>query len=121
RSNTMSQTATDPNPTPTSTFSTLSSALADAVTAAGAGVVRVDRRRGAGSGVVWAPDLVITSSFHAPDRTTIDGARDAEVIGRDPGTDVAVLRIAGGGLTPARFRELGDLAVGQLVLALGRP
>ncbi|MEO7734586.1 MAG: trypsin-like peptidase domain-containing protein, partial [Kofleriaceae bacterium] len=47
--------------------------------------------------------------------------RDAEVIGRDPGTDVALLRVAGGGLAPARFRELGALAVGNLALALGRP
>ena len=47
--------------------------------------------------------------------------RDAEVIGRDPGTDVAVLRVAGGGLTPAAFRDRAGLAVGNLALALGRP
>jgi S1-C subfamily serine protease len=43
------------------------------------------------------------------------------VIGRDPGTDVALLRVAGGGLLPATFREIGELAVGNLVLTLGRP
>ncbi len=80
---------------------------------------------------MWAPDLVISASFHTPDRTqiglpTADGEldlRDAEVIGRDPGTDVALLRVtsAGGGLTPAKLRELDGLAVGNLALAIGRP
>ena len=112
-----------------SSFSQLSSALAGAVGAAAPAVVRVDRRRGSGTGVAWSEDLVVTTSFHAPDRTTVafpgpDGAlveAEAELVGRDAGTDVAVLRVAGGGLTPAVFRELDGLAVGQLVLALGRP
>jgi S1-C subfamily serine protease len=85
---------------------------------------------------------VVTSSFHTPDRTKVgiptgDGNldfRDAEVIGRDPGTDIALLRVTGGGLTPGKLREPkmepggpaptgGDdgLAVGNLALALGRP
>src|SRR3954471_16746132 len=111
-------------------FNALDQALAAAVTAAGPSVVHVARGHGhAGTGIVWADDLVISASFHAPDRTrigiaTTDGepdVRDAEVIGRDPGTDVALLRVAGGGLTPARFRELDTLAVGNLALALGRP
>jgi S1-C subfamily serine protease len=72
---------------------------------------------------------VVTSSFHTPDTTTVgigqeDGTldeREAEVIGRDPGTDIALLRVSGGGLTPARLRELDGLAVGNLALAIGRP
>lgn len=112
-----------------SPFTQLSSALADAVTAASPAVVRVDRRRGAGTGIAWSEDLVVTTSFHAADRTSIafaaaDGAlveRDAELVGRDPGTDVAVLRVEGGGLTAAQLREVDGLAVGALVLALGRP
>lgn len=123
----MSQVATT---TESSTpFAALSAALADAVAAAAPSIVRVDRRRGAGSGIAWSEDLVVTTSFHARDRTTVafpgaDGAlveRDAELIGRDPGTDVAVLRVVGGGLTPATFRDVDGLAVGQLALALGRP
>jgi S1-C subfamily serine protease len=111
-------------------FHALDQALAAAVATAGPSVVHVARGHGhAGTGIVWADDLVISSSFHTPDRTQVgiatdDGEpdfRDAEVIGRDPGTDVALLRVAGGGLTPARFRELGALAVGNLALALGRP
>jgi len=125
RSNTMSQVAAESS----SPFSQLSSSLADAVGVASPSVVRVDRRRGSGTGIAWSEDLVVTSSFHAPDRTTLgfvdaSGAqveRPAEVVGRDPGTDVAVLRVEGGGLTPARFRDVDGLAVGQLTLALGRP
>ena len=105
------------------------SALTGAVALASPSIVRVDRRRGGGSGLAWAPDLVITASFHAADKTTVgvakpDGdldVREATLVGRDPGTDVAVLRVEGGGLTPASFRDLDGLAVGAPVLALGRP
>jgi S1-C subfamily serine protease len=111
-------------------FQALDQALATAVATAGRSVVHVARGHGhTGTGTVWAPDLVVSSSFHTPDRTkvgigTADGEledRDAEVIGRDPGTDVALLRVTGGGLVPATFREIGELAVGNLALALGRP
>jgi len=111
-------------------FHALDQALAAAVATAVRSVVHVARGHGhAGTGIAWADDLVISSSFHTPDRTEVgvatdDGeldTRDAEVIGRDPGSDVALLRVAGGGLAPATFRELGELAVGNLALALGRP
>lgn len=109
----------------------LDHALATAVAAVGPSVVHVARGHGGGTGIVWSPDLVISSSFHTPDRTEVgipdatgDGElehREATVIGRDPGTDLAVLRVAGGGLTPAVFRELETLGVGNLALAIGRP
>jgi S1-C subfamily serine protease len=110
-------------------FRSLDQALAAAVAAAAPSVVHVSRGRSGGTGIVWADDLVISSSFHTPDRTrvgigTADGEldeRDAEVIGRDAGTDVALLRVSGGGLAPAKLRELDDLAVGNLALAIGRP
>jgi S1-C subfamily serine protease len=116
-------------------FQALDQALAAAVATAGRSVVQVSRGHGhAGTGIVWADDLVISANFHTPDRTKVgipvpagnaDPAdveiREADVIGRDPGTDVALLRVAGGGLTPATFRDLGGLAVGNLALALGRP
>ncbi len=118
--------SSSPAPSPLS----IESALVGAVAAAAPSLVRVARHRGGGgSGIVWAADLVVTSAFHAADKTTVgvaraDGGldeRDATLIGRDPGTDVAVLRVAGGGLAPATFRELDGVAVGQPVLALGRP
>jgi S1-C subfamily serine protease len=107
----------------------LQTSFASAVARVAPSVVRVARRRGGGSGIAWSGDLVVTSSFHAGDRTRVgiatgDGEldeRDATIVGRDPGTDVAVLRIDGGGLTPAPFRELDGLAVGHFALALGRP
>ncbi len=108
----------------------LDNALADAVKAVGPSVVHVARgHHQGGTGIVWATDLVITSNFHTPDKTRVglpteDGEldlRDAEVIGRDPGTDVALLRVTGGGLTPATFRAIDDLSVGNLALAIGRP
>ena len=110
-------------------FKSLDQALAAAVTASAPSTVHVSRGRGGGTGIVWADNLVISASFHTPDETRIglpgdDGDldyRDAKVIGRDAGTDVALLEVAGGGLQPAKFRELGDLAVGNLALAIGRP
>lgn len=110
-------------------FRSLDSALAAAVAAAGPSVVHVARGRGGGSGIVWADDLVVSASFHTPDETRVGvptpegdlDRREATVIGRDPGTDVAVLRVSGGGLVPAKLRELSGLAVGNLALAIGRP
>lgn len=99
----------------------LDQALAAAVQAVAPSVVHVARGRSGGTGIAWSSDLVISSSFHTPDRTRVDEDREAEVIGRDPGTDVCVLRVTGGGLSPAKFRELGDLGVGNLALAIGRP
>jgi S1-C subfamily serine protease len=111
-------------------FHQLDQALAAAVAAAAPSVVHVSRgHHTGGTGIVWDADLVITSSFHTPDRTKVgigkpDGTldeRDAEVIGRDPGSDVALLRVTGGGLTPAKLRDIDGLAVGNLALAIGRP
>jgi serine protease DegQ len=113
----------------TDVFQALDLALASAVAAAAPSTVHINRGRGGGTGIVWSDDLVVTSSFHAPDKTTVgiplpDGnleEREAEVIGRDPGTDIAVLRVKGGGLKPAAFRDLDGLAVGNLAFAVGRP
>ena len=74
-------------------------------------VVHVSPRpRPGGTGIVWADDLVDQLELPLPRPTTVGIAhapmanldeRDAEVIGRDAGTDSRVLRVAGGGLTPA--------------------
>ncbi|MBA3538217.1 MAG: hypothetical protein H0T79_01190, partial [Deltaproteobacteria bacterium] len=78
-------------------FQDLDRALAEAVKISSPSVLQVRRGHGSGTGIVWADDLVISASFHTPDRTevgvpTADGDvdfREAEVIGRDPGTDIA--------------------------------
>lgn len=114
---------------PSSFADALQATVAAAVAAVERSVVRVDRRRGAGTGLAFTDELVITSSFHAADQLRLgevadDGAiveRTATVLGRDPGTDVAVARVDGGGLHPARFRDLDGVGAGRLALALARP
>jgi S1-C subfamily serine protease len=111
-----------------SVFQSLDQALAAAVARVAPSLVQVRRRMSGGSGIAWSQDLVVSASFHTPDKTQVGVAKnddieflDAEVIGRDRSTDVALLRVAGANLTPAPFRELGDLAVGNMALAVGRP
>jgi S1-C subfamily serine protease len=106
----------------------LSNALADAVQAAGAGVVRVEaRRRLPATGMVWSADGVIVTAHHVVERDdniTVGlpngQSVSATLVGRDPSTDVAVLRAQGSGLTPLD-KASGDYRVGHLVLAIGRP
>jgi len=110
-------------------FHALDQALAAAVASAAPSVVHVARGHGhGGTGIAWSDTLVVTSSFHTPDQTKVgigtDGdldRRDAKVIGRDPGTDIALLEVDGGKLTPATLRDVDGLAVGNLALAIGRP
>lgn len=102
----------------------LSAALADAVQTGGAAVVTVDARpRFPASGVLTAPGIVLTAS-HAVQEDDIkvrlpDGEEhSAELLGRDPNSDLALLKVATKG-TPAQTNE--EPQVGQLALALGRP
>ncbi len=106
----------------------LSDALAGAVEAAGESVVRVEgRARGASSGVVWSADGVIVTAHHTLDRDEdvrvglADGrSLAANVVGRDPGTDVALLRVDASGLRAAGWRDEAP-RVGQVLLHLSRP
>jgi S1-C subfamily serine protease len=90
--------------------------------------VRVQRERAeSSSGTVIAEDLVVTSLHalrHADDAKIVDDqgiARTAQLVGTDAGTDLALLRVEGAGLTPPRFAAPESLEVGQFALALGRP
>ncbi|MEW5867819.1 MAG: trypsin-like peptidase domain-containing protein [Chloroflexota bacterium] len=107
---------------------TLSNAMAEAVEKAGASTVMVDaRRRLPASGIAYAADLVLTAD-HVVERDEDihvllpDGAQvQASLAGRDPGNDLALLRLVGAqGLRPAQVAP-GAARVGQLALALGRP
>jgi S1-C subfamily serine protease len=110
-------------------LSNLSSALAGAVDAAGRSVVRVEgRRRLPASGIVWSADGAIVTAHHVIEQEgdieigLADGSTaKANLVGRDPTTDVAVLKTKAKGMIPASWGETGDLRVGHLVLALGRP
>lgn len=105
----------------------LSDGLADAAERAGKSTVTVHaRRRIPATGIAYAADLVLTAD-HVVERdedlrvTLFDGAEvSASVAGRDPGSDLAVLRLeraaaqaAEASSTPAR--------IGQFALVLGRP
>lgn len=105
----------------------LSSDLAELVERGGRSVVRVDSTRAPGSGVVWS-DGVIVAAHHSikgdlgivvglPDGSTVP----ASLIGRDPTTDVAALRVQAPGLVAPAWSEGAAIKVGHLVLALSRP
>jgi S1-C subfamily serine protease len=115
----------------TDTLQHVSEALAATVAAAGPGLVRVAaRRRLPATGIVWSPEGIIVTAHHVveqedaiqvglPDGQTVV----AVLVGRDPTTDLAVLRVQAGSLMPSPWGapDLHSLRVGHLVLALGRP
>jgi S1-C subfamily serine protease len=83
---------------------------------------------GAGSAVAFTPDGYLLTSAHVvasgPGGTAsfVDGTEvPFEVVGRDPLSDLAVIRAAGGGLTAAPLGDADRLRVGQLVVAIGNP
>jgi S1-C subfamily serine protease len=90
--------------------------------------VRGQRGEGAGSAVVLTPDGHLLTSAHVVEGAEsgtaafTDGESSAfDVIGRDPLSDLAVLRARGGTPAPVRMGDATTLRVGQLVVALGNP
>lgn len=83
---------------------------------------------GAGSGVIITSDGYIVTNNHVIDGarrisvTTNDGRNfEAKVIGKDPQTDLAVLKVDGKGLRTAVFGDSDQLVVGELAVAIGNP
>jgi len=106
----------------------LSESIAGVIEKSGQSVVQVNaRRRQAASGIVWSEDGVIVTAHHVieteeniqvglPNEDYVS----ATLVGRDPTTDLAVVRVQSGSLMPIA-KATGDLKVGHLVLALARP
>ena len=89
---------------------------------------RQQRLQGLGSGVIVDPDGIILTNNHVveraetiqvtlPDRRTVD----AEVVGTDPDSDLAVLRVNEKNLPSLSFGDSSELEVGEWVVAIGNP
>ncbi len=112
----------------TSVLASLSNDLANAVEQAASSVVTVfGRQRMPATGIVWSADGLIVSANHVVERDedihidTPDGQhRSTSVVGRDPNSDLVLLKLDDAELTPA-VRATHAPKVGQFVLAVGRP
>ncbi|MBV8782068.1 MAG: trypsin-like peptidase domain-containing protein, partial [Phycisphaerae bacterium] len=115
-----------------------SSAVTRVVKAVSPCVVKIDikrdrktgRSKGSGSGFIFTDDGLILTNSHVVHGAGVDeidvmlaDGRDvpATLVGEDPGTDLAVIRIHASGLVPAKLGDSTALQVGQLVIAIGNP
>jgi S1-C subfamily serine protease len=86
------------------------------------------QRRGSGSGFLITPDGYLMTNSHVVQgarelyATVADGRRlRAELVGDDPYTDLAVLRVDGGGLKPVPLGDSQKVRAGQMAIAIGNP
>lgn len=101
--------------------------MAAAVEKAGRSTVSVDARNHVpGSGIVWSADGEILTADHIVQRDENiniilpDGStQPATILGRDPGSDLVLLKVNASGLTPAEWSD--GAKVGNLAFAVGRP
>jgi S1-C subfamily serine protease len=108
------------------TLLSLSNELAEVVERVAGAVVAVNARpRLASTGVHWRPGIIVTADHTVRSDEDITIARadgrtvSASLAGRDPSTDLAVLRISDTDLPTAALGEPGSLQVGHIVLAVG--
>jgi S1-C subfamily serine protease len=110
-----------------SEWATLSKELAETTAKAGAQAVAVHTEsRGSSSGVIWRPSIIVTAE-HALQRdediqlTLPDGrVADAKLVGRDPSSDVAVLKCEQASTAVPSFSDTTKLQTGNVTLVVGR-
>ena len=90
--------------------------------------VELNGRRGSGSGFAFTPDGLLLTNSHVVHgarhirATFADGpSHDADLVGEDPDTDIAVIRIGGDALPAVVLGSSRDVRVGQLAIAIGNP
>jgi S1-C subfamily serine protease len=121
-------------PPPAEPLDAYSALVAQAFDAVGPAVANIGARRadgrplGQGSGVVFTPDGYLITNSHVIRKAAsltvslTDGRSfEASLIGDDPETDIAVLRLPGNDYPHARIGNSANLRVGQLVVAIGNP
>ena len=112
------------DPVPSSLLQDLSTEIARIVAGAAGCIVAVHSHRSRSSGFIWRPGLIVTAdealaeegdiAITLPDGETVP----AKLAGRDPSTDIALLRIDHTDLTPVPL-ETGSIATGALAVVIG--
>ena len=120
-----------PQPDDTALLDAYSQAVVHAVDEVGPAVVRIEVGRGGGSGVLFTPDGLILTNSHVVEgphdlRVILPDGRSlqADRIGSDTDTDLAVVRVDPIGGPPLAWATLGDsrsIRVGQVAIAIGNP
>jgi S1-C subfamily serine protease len=107
---------------------TISDATVDIIARTSPSVVSIQAGMGGGTGVVWSQDGYIVTANHVVHRARSvrvgfgDGSQvEAKVVGRDPYSDIALLKVEGDSLKPVEVGDSEKINVGELVIALANP